>query len=165
MRNLATRLIVGLITCAIGIATSSLWSTPGNSPANGQRCRDGLVILEQQLDAPARLSISETNCPNPYFANVGFNLESKSTRPISRYEVRMITSYDGIVDSYSTMQGSRTAEGKDITSSNDQRMSDFVGVGLKRGFLRAPNAELRLSIWSVTFTDGTMWNRRLRASE
>ena len=160
MPGLTPRSLVVVIVCLIGIGIGVVYITERRPAAPNQQCRKGLVVVEPQPDAPIRISLMETNCPDPYFANVSFKTETTGSRPVSRYDVRMRASHAGITDSYSTVvSGFGTVEPEDPAFSQHQDSSEFIGVTLNRGLFRAPVDELKLSVWSVTFKDGTIWNR------
>lgn len=160
MQRFAFRLLVAVITCALGIITATTRSGFGNATASDQRCRKGLVVVEEQPDAPVHVRVLETTCPvNPSFANVHYQVEGRTTRLIKRYEVRNIESYNGIEESHGALIG--TKEGEGFTAADLENDFAFTGVRLDRGIFRAPIDEVRLCVWSVTFADGTTWNRAL----
>lgn len=158
MPKFTVGLIIVFLVFAAGIADIACLSAR-KLPTSVQ-CRNGLLVVEQQPDTPVRISILDTNCPNPYFANVRFQMEERSARPISRYEVRMSRAYDGNEDGYSTVVGS-IVDGSSGQSlfSKDQQSTNSFGVSLRRGWFKDPEAKLTLSVWSVSFSDGTVWNR------
>jgi hypothetical protein len=156
-----TRRSIIVIACLACIVTSGACvavRTPTvAASAENKPCRNGLVVVEQQTDAPLRISILETNCPQLYFANVSFKVEAIGTRPVSRYEVRMSQNANGISDGYSTVVSSVSSG--DSLFSPERTATDTLGVTLNRGLFRAPVDELKLFVQSVTFNDGTVWSR------
>lgn len=168
MRSLTHRLILAIVTCFLGIATcsgcitfrSTSQSTVQNSFAGERPCRAGLIVVENQPDAPVWVSILKTDCLNPYFPGAGFRVESNVNRPIRRYQVRILQSYDGVVDSDSTYS-SETKGTDGSLFPKDEASSSYMSWALKRGWFKDPEPKLIFTVWSVTFADGTIWNRAL----
>jgi hypothetical protein len=160
MRKLSTRLIVAFMTCTLGIGAAAIWSSSRNSTPTNDQCREDLVVIERQPEAPVSLSVLKLDCPNPYFADISFQVTKVSTRRIKQYDVRMLTTYDGIAESYSeVVSGFDTVEPDEPDFYLHQEKQEFLGISFKHGFLRTPKAQLKLFVWSVTFADGTVWKR------
>jgi hypothetical protein len=161
MFNLNSRSIV-LITCLVGttIAVACISFGRNQPVAAYQPCSNDLVVVEPQPDAPVRISVLQTNCGQPDFADVSFKVKTTGTRRISRYEVRMNAGYEGISRSDSTIiSGFGSIYPEDPEFYKHQESSEFIGVTLKRGLLRSNVDQLKLFVQSVTFNDGTVWNR------
>jgi hypothetical protein len=61
----------------------------------GGPCVDGTIVLAEQSDAPARLSIKKATCGD-FYSNVDLLLENISTKPIKGYEVSQTKDYEKI---------------------------------------------------------------------
>lgn len=154
-----------LLTVAICIATCSScltlhWSSESTTQdlVVERPCRDDLIVVENQPDAPVRISILKTDCLNPYFPGAGFQVESNVTRPIRRYQVRILQSYDGVFDSDSTCSAETKEPGGSLFSK-DESSSEYMGWALRRGWFNDPEPKLTFTVWSVTYSDGSVWNR------
>jgi hypothetical protein len=163
MRNLTLRLLVAVITLSVGIAAGNTWSRLRNSPAKHQRCRDGLVTVEQQPDAPLRISILSLDCASD-FANIGYQVEGRTTRLIKAYEVHISKAHQGIIDSDAHGSMSLSTPGAGLTSSEIAETSWSIDEKLSRGFFRTPVDQVTLYVSSVTFADGTGWHRALTSN-
>jgi hypothetical protein len=151
MRSLTPRLIVAIVTCFLAIVVgsgcltlrTSSDSTGQNSFAGEKPCRDGLIVVEKQPDTPVRISILKTNCLNPYMPGVGYQVESNVTQPIRRYEVRILQSYVGVFDSYST-DSSETKEPGGTVFSKDDSSSGYMSWALRRGWFKDPEPKVHV---------------------
>jgi hypothetical protein len=126
----------------------------------GPPCRDGLVSVEPQFDAPMRITISNAACDNPQGASVQFLAENISSSPISQFEIRAIETYDQLVD-----QGSGVTTMGPLVHSHETRIG-FIGGGVittAGGKPVGPLKHYQLTVWSVTFADGKTWTRRIAA--
>ena len=126
----------------------------------GSPCRDGLVSVEPQLDAPMRITISNAACDNPQGASVQFLAENISSSPISQFEIRAIETYDGLVD-----QGSGVTTMGALLHPHETRIG-FIGGGVitaAGGKPVGPLKHYQLTVWSATFADGKTWTRRIAA--
>ncbi len=151
--------IVPIIVCLALVSSVACTVAPAANYTE-QLCPDRLVIIEPQPGAPVRISLLKTNCQEPNFANVGFRTEATGAGRISQYEIRMHASHEGVTDSYSTViSGFGTLEPDDPAFHERQNSSETIGVTLARGRFKASVDELKLAVWSVTFADGTTWNR------
>lgn len=163
IRRLAIRLITGLLTFLIGAATVAVWSPIHDQRVNspkllqGQPCRDGLVSVESRPDLPLRVTISDTACDNPRSANARFIVENVSTKPISKYEIRSVQTYDELID-----EGSGVSTEPIQPLLPHQTEIGFLGGGVMKRSCGKPVSELRsfqLVVWSISFSDGTTWTR------
>jgi hypothetical protein len=112
-----------------------------------------LVSVETQSQVPLRISISDTACQNSHSANVQFAVENIVSKPITKYEIRGIMRYDGLVDDGLGV----STEGFENFDSHQVR-TGFIGGGVLRvGELKG----FELTVWSVDFADGTKWTRQL----
>jgi hypothetical protein len=166
MRSATPRLLVIIVTSflvsAIGSGCITLHSSSGstaqNSLATEKPCRDGLIVVEQQPEAPVRIANLKTDCRNPYIPGASFQVEPNVARPIRYYEVRIFQSYDGVYSSYSTSSaGTREAGGS--VFSKDSSSSDYMSWGLERGWFKDPEPKFTFTVWSVTYVDGSTWDR------
>lgn len=155
VRPLPTKSFITVAACLIVLVANASCSRRRDSNLLSQKCHD-LIILDPQAETPVRISQLETSCPTPYSVELTFRVVSNSTRPIKRYEVRAITIYDGTQDSASSVSTTRP-EPDGSASTKDQMSSDMIGVTLKHMW-SDPRAKLTLSVWSVTFADGSTWN-------
>lgn len=166
IRRLALRLMTALLTFLIGVAAAAVWSSIHNQQVNsprlllGQPCREGLVSVESRPDVPLRVTISDTACEHPRSAKAHFIVENLSTKPISKYKIRAVLTYDELID-----------EGLGVSTETveplqpHQTQSGFLGGGVLTRAGGRPVSELRsfqLVVWSVTFSDGTTWTRSSR---
>jgi len=166
MQSLTSRLIITFVACVLVIAIgsgcitlrTSSDSTGRNSLTAEKACRDGLIVVEKQPDAPVRVSILKTDCLNPYLPGASFQVEPNVTRPIRRYEVRILLSYDGVYSSYSSTSAGTTEPGVSVFSK-DSSSSDYMSWGLERGWFKDPEPMFTFTVWSVTYADGSSWNR------
>lgn len=162
MRNLAFRLTVAVITCAVGIATGSMWSSAPNTSATAGPCREGLVVVEHQPDAPVGIVIQTINCSDG-FANISYRIESRTPWLIESYEIRRSSAHHGIVDhdAHGKMSTNIRPSGMNASApgSGLESLSSGEGLKLSRGWFREPVDEVRYYVWSVTLTDGTEWHR------
>ena len=162
MKRLTARLIVGLLTFTIGIGAASAWVVLRRSPAKSNKllsgipCRDGLVSVEPQVDVPLRITISEAVCDNPQGASVQFVVENVSSKPISKYDICRIATYEGLIDDKSGVTTMGT-----ILQPHQTKIG-FIGGGVITGAGGVPVGELKsykLGVWSVIFADGSTWKR------
>ena len=155
MRRLAARLGMALITFLIGVAIASIGfrreSVKSVRLLSGPPCTNEIVSVEPQYQVPLRISISDTACQSSHEANVQFVVENISSKPIIKYEIRSIMKYDNLVDDGLGV----STEGFGNLGSH-QTQTGFIGGGvLQVGELR----DFQLTVWSVTFGDGTKWTR------
>jgi hypothetical protein len=89
---------------------------------------------------------------------VQFLVENVSTKPISKYEIHGVLTYDELSD-----------EGLSVLTETieplqpHQTQIGFLGGGVLKGSGGRPVSELRrfeLVVWSITFADGTKWTHR-----
>ena len=153
--TLLTKSFITVAACLIVLVAHASCLRRQDSNLLSQTCHD-LIILDQQAETPVRISQLETSCPTPYSVELTFRVVSNSMRPIKRYEVRVITGYDGVPDSASSVSTTRP-EPDGSASTKDQMSSDMIGVTLKHMW-SDPRAKLTVSVWSVTFADGSTWN-------
>jgi len=164
IRRFVIRIFVALLTFLIGVAISSVWFLNHHQPAksirflSGPPCRERLVSVESPPAVPLRITISDTACEKPQSARVQFLVENVSTKPISKYEIHGVLTYDELSD-----------EGLSVLTETieplqpHQTQIGFLGGGVLKGSGGRPVSELRkfeLVVWSITFTDGTKWTRR-----
>ena len=122
----------------------------------GPPCREGVVSAEAQPDAPLRITIGDAGCDKPQTASVQFVVENVGSSPISQFEVRAIETYDELVD-----------EGTGVTTMGlvlypHQTQIGFIGSGVITAAGGKPVGPLKtyqVTVWSVTFSDGTTWRR------
>ena len=163
IKRLAIRIFVALLTCLTGVAISSVWFLNHYQPAksfrylSGPPCREGLVSVESRPGVPLHITISDTACENPRCANVQFLVENVSTKPISKYEIRGVETYDELNDDG---LGVSTVPAKPLQPH--QTEIGFLGGGVMTRAGGIPVSELKsfqLVVWSVDFADGTKWTR------
>ena len=162
MERLTIRLIIAVLTFIIGIAAVSAWFTSHQSPdqsgrlLSGPPCREGLVSVEPQLNAPLQIKISEATCDNPQEANVYFVVENISSKPIIRFVIRSIKTYERLVNDGSSV----TIEGASPVQPR-HTINGFLGGGVRtRGGEWVGELQTnQLTVWSVTFADGTTWEQ------
>ena len=156
MRKLAFRLGIAALACMVGIGTSNVWSTEQSSSPE-RRSKD-LVTVKPQHDAPARISILETECDDD-FVDVTFEVQSLNGRAITSYEVWVIRMVDGVPD---TCHRSVVAQKMGIAGSTQPVAMgthlNVIGVPLNRCFLKRRIDNVTLYIVSVEFSDGTGWH-------
>ena len=122
----------------------------------GPPCREGVVSAEPQPDAPLRITIGDAGCDTPQTASVQFVVENISSSPISQFEIRAIETCDELVE-----------EGTSVTTMGrvlypHQMQNGFIGSGILSGAGGKPVGPLKsyqVTVWSVTFSDGTTWRR------
>lgn len=163
LRRFAIRIFVALLTFLIGAAITSVSFRNHHQPAesfrflSGPPCREGLVSVESHPAAPLRITIADTDCQDSQSGNVQFLVENLSAKPISKYEIRGIQTYDELID-----------EGLGVSTENveplqpRQTQVGFMGGGVMKRSGGKPVSELRsfqLVVWSVDFADGTKWTR------
>jgi len=163
IRRLATRIFAALLTFLIGVATSSVWFFNHYQPAksfrflSGPPCREGLVSVESRPGVPLHITISDTACQNPQSADVQFLMENLSTKPISKYEIRSVQTYEELID-----------EGLGVVTETieplqpRQTQIGFLGGGVLKRSGGKPVSYLKsfqLVVWSINFADGTKWTR------
>jgi hypothetical protein len=156
-------MFVALLTFLIGVATSSVWFLNHHQPAksfrflSGPPCREGLVSVESRPAVPLHITISDTACQNPQSANVQFLVENLTPKPISKYEIRSVQTYDELID-----------EGLGVSTETieplqpRQTQIGFLGGGVLKRSGGKPVSELKsfqLVVWSINFADGTKWTR------
>ena len=163
IRRLTIRLFVALLTFLIGVAASSVWFVNRHqSPEplrflSGPRCREGLVSVASHPDVPLHITISDTACENPQTANVQFLVENRSTKPISKYDIHGVQTYDELSD-----DGLGVSTERVEPLQPHQTDIGFLGGGVLKGAGGKPVGELKsfqLVLWSVDFADGTRWTR------
>jgi hypothetical protein len=172
MRSATPRLIITIVAClsviAIGSGCITLRTSSGSTAQKSltaeKPCRDGLIVVEKQPEAPVRISILKTDCMNPYMPGASFQVEPNVARPIHRYEVRILLSYDGVYSSYSTSLAETREPGGSVFSKNFST-SDYMSWGLKRGWFKDPEPKFTFTVWSVTYADGSSWNRVATVAE
>jgi|SRR5882672_1936471 len=157
MRPQVFRLLIAVTTCALGIATGTIWSTSRIATVSGHPCHAGMAVVEQQPDAPIGITILSANCVNG-FAYINVTVEGKTSKLIKGYELHNSKAHHGIVDF--DAHGSTTVGPSELGMTAREVANDSSGVGerLDRGWFREPFDEVRFSVWSVTFADGTKWH-------
>src|SRR5688500_12133459 len=104
IRRHAIRLATALLTFLIGVGAAAVWSPIYDQQVNsprllpGQPCREGLLSVESRTGVPLRVTISDTACEKPHSANAQFIVENLSTKPISKYEIRSVLTYEELID-------------------------------------------------------------------
>ena len=155
MKRLAARLGIALIAFLFGIGIARIGFRHESIKAvrllSGPPCAHGIVSVEVQYQVPLRISISDTACQNPHSANVQFAVQNTGSKPIIKYEIRGIMSYDDLVDDGLGV----STEGVENFQSHQTR-TGFIGGGvMKVGEMKG----FKLAVWSVDFADGTKWFR------
>lgn len=158
MRRLSVRLGVALITFLIGLAIASIGfrreTVNSERVLFGPPCTSGVVSVEEQSEAPLRISISDTACQDSHSANVQFVVENVDSRAIVNYEIRSIMMYDGLVDDGLGVLATGVAHFQPHETREGFLGGGVQEVGQLKGF--------QLTVWSVLFADGTKWNRESR---
>jgi hypothetical protein len=166
MKKLSRLVLIAMVIIAIGSIATAGWFVFRHSRRSSQKfvlgppCRDGLVSVETQTDAPLRITISNAACDNPQGASVQFLAENISSSPISQFEIRAIETYDELVD-----QGSGVTSMGAVLHPHETRMG-FIGGGVitaAGGKPVGPLKHYQLTVWAVTFADGKTWTRRVAA--
>lgn len=163
IRRVAIRIFAALLTFLIGVATSSVWFLNHYQPAksfrflSGPPCREGLVSVESRPAVPLHITISDTACQNPQSANVQFLVENLSNKPISKYEIRSVQTYEELID-----EGLGVATEIIEPLQPRQTQIGFLGGGVLKRSGGKPVSHLKsfhLVVWSIDFADGTKWTR------
>ena len=167
MKNLTRCVLIVASILIVGSGATAGWFVYRHSrrPQSrklvlGPPCRESLVSVEPQVDAPIRIKISDAACDNPQGASVEFVAENISSSPISQFEIRAIETYDELID-----QGSGVTTMGPIFFPHQTRIG-FIGGGVMTaagGKAVGPLKSYQLTVWSVTFADGKTWTRRLAA--
>ena len=161
MRKIAIGMFAALLTFVIGVATSSFVNR--TQPAkpfrhlSGPTCREGLLSVESRPAVPLRITVSDTACEKPQSASVQFLVENVGTKPISKYEIHGVQTYEELTD---TGFGVLTERVEPLQPG--QTDIGFLGGGVLKGAGGKPVGELKsfeLVLWSVEFADGTKWTR------
>ena len=161
IRKVTIRMFSALLTFLIGVSTSSVWFLTDSQPArpfrflSGPPCREGLVSVESSV-GPLRVTVSDTACTNRQSASVQFLVESLSTKPISKYEIGGVRTYDELVNGSSV-----TTEFVEPLQPRQTQIG-FLGGGVFKGSGGKPVSDMKnfqLFVWSVNFADGTNWMR------
>lgn len=68
-------------------------ASKNKEPSLNTSCADGVIIVEQQSDAPAQLSLRETKCEASY-SKIQLMFKNVSDKPISGYDISWVEDYD-----------------------------------------------------------------------
>ena len=163
IRRFAIRLFVALLTFLIGVTTFTVWFR-NHPPAaksfrflSGPTCRAGLVSVESQPAALLHITVSDSECRDRQTANVQFLVENLSTKPISKYEIRAVQTYDELIEDG---LGVTAVRGEPLEPRETE--TGFLGGGVLNGAGGKPVGEMKgfqLVVWSIEFADGTTWTR------
>jgi hypothetical protein len=119
-------------------------------------CVDGTIVLTEQVDAPARLSVLKATCGN-FSSNVDLLLENISTKQIKGYEVSQIKDYENI-------QGVKSS---DIHDGVEIKPGESVRVNFNGGFLEGYSYGKPVGLFKrdtyriswIRFSDGSQWGQ------
>ena len=122
----------------------------------GKPCADGTIIIKEQADTPARLSIQKATCGD-FFSNVDLRLENIGTKPINGYEVSQIKDYENI----------KGVKSSDIHDGVEIHPGESVNVNFNGGFLEGysygrPVGLFKRDTYSISwlrFSDGSQWGQ------
>ena len=117
-------------------------------------CVEGAFTVEEQLTAPARLSITEAVCDGPRW-RARLTLSNAGDKIIGGYEITN-------VEEYERKKGVTSSQGKDGIKLGSGEFEEIAcGGGFRNGrsYGRAAGS-IRKNVFRITrieFTDGTSW--------
>jgi hypothetical protein len=134
------RLSTALLTFTVGITASHSWA----------RYHSPTVIKAERLQAAAPLHISDVtlNHTGPDTATISFVVKNRSTRPVSRYTI-----------GYCDGSGCESGADKIHINVTSLRPGHSVPDGFGGYFPSDDPRNLTLTIDSVSFVDGSTWER------
>src|SRR5205085_6764412 len=119
-------------------------------------CADGIIVIAEQSDAPARLSIQKASCGD-FYSNVDLLLENLSGKQIRGYEVSQAKDYENVKNSKS----SHILNGISIEPGGLEKVN-FNG-GFTEGYSYGKPVGLfqrdTYKISWIAFSDGTHWGK------
>jgi hypothetical protein len=135
---------------------SSFRSAANVQSSEGKPCADGIIVIAQQFDAPARLSIQKATCGD-FYSNVDLLLENLSTKPIKGYEVSQTKDYENIKD----------VKSSDIRSGVEIKPGESVKVNFNGGFTEGYSYGKPVGLFQrdtytiswIEFSDGSHWGQ------
>ncbi len=149
----ATLALTG-VSCALAQSTTSDFRLP--SP--GTPCEKGVISVEAQENAPLQIKVEESDCKTTQTARVRFTAKNLSSKGIVEFTVHSLETYEEYYN-----DGSGTTMGfEDVLKPDETFEKGFIGSGVETKAGGIPVGKLKnyvLAVWSVTFADGTKWER------
>ena len=157
MKNTCALLLLLLAASVSGCHRSASGGPSPNDPgATLGPCPDGTTIVEDQPEAPARLSITKARCEGSVWV-AELTLKNVGTKPITGSEIAYIEDYE-IRKGVSSSQSDSFTIGEG--ESTILRSTGGFGNGLSYG---KPVGALKRNAFRITqiqFSDGTTWGQR-----
>lgn len=123
---------------------------------DGKPCADGTIVIEEQADAPARLSVQKATCGD-FYSIVDLLLENVTTKQIKGYEVSQTKDYENIKD----------VKSSDIRRGVEIKPGESVKVNFNGGFLEGYSYGKPVGLFKrdtyriswIEFSDGSQWGQ------
>ena len=128
-------------------------------PSLGTPCDEGVISVEVQENAPIQIKVKESDCKTTQTARVLFTVKNLSSKPIIEFTVRSLETYEHY---YTEASGVTMGGFRNPLESSETYDRGFIGGGTETKAGGIPVGKLKsyvLAVWSVTFADGTKWER------
>jgi hypothetical protein len=121
---------------------------------DGKPCADGAIVIEEQADAPARLSLQKATCGD-FYSNVRLLLENLTTKQITDYEVSQTKDYENIKDVKSSdiRRGVEIKPGESVKVNSNGGFLEGYSYGKPVGLFKRDTYKIS---W-IEFSDGSQW--------
>jgi len=152
--SIPTRLLAVIILLTSSYSTSHS-ATTVQFP-DGKPCAGGAIVIEQQADAPARLSVQKATCGD-FYSNVDLLLENLSAKNISGYEISHIQDYEhksGVWSSESST-GVEVKPGESVKVNFNGGFLEGTSYGKPVGLFKRDTYRIK---W-IEFSDGSQWGQ------
>jgi hypothetical protein len=144
--------VIILLTCSYSTSRSA---ATVQFP-DGKPCVDNTIVIEEQVDAPARLSIQKATCGD-FHSNVDLLLENLTAKHISGYEISHIQDYEqkrGVLSSQ-TRRGVEVKPGESVKINFNGGFRDGNSYGKPVGLIKRDTYRIK---W-IEFSDGSQWGQ------
>jgi hypothetical protein len=161
MQILSRNLFLSAILTLMSVACASAQSKPSDFrlPSLGTPCAEGVISVEAQENAPLQIIVEESDCKTTQMARVRFTAKNLSSKAIVEFTVRSLQTYEQY---YTDTSGSTVGGFENPLKPNETYDRGFIGGGTETKAGGIPVGKMKsyiLTVWSVTFADGTKWER------
>jgi len=143
-------------TC-VGCVSAQSTTSERLLPSLETPCAEGVVSVEAQENAPLQITIEESACKTTQTACVRFKAKNVSSKAIVEFDVRSLETYEQHFEDGGGMRASEL-----VLKPNEIYDRGYIGGGVETKAGGIPVGKLQtyvLTVWSVTFADGTKWER------
>ena len=123
---------------------------------DGRPCGSDTIVIEEQADAPGRLSVQSATCGD-FFSNVDLLLENLSTKQIRAYEISQTKDYENI----------KNVKSSEIRTGIEIKPGESSKINFNGGFLEGYSYGKPVGLFKrdtykiswVEFSDDSQWGQ------